>query len=298
MTGIVFDIQRFSLHDGPGIRTTVFLKGCPLKCIWCHNPESIKPLPQLGYRPEKCTSCMICIHACPNLVHDATHKLHTMDFTKCKFSGNCIQACPSDALWQIGREISSEEIMDEVIKDQQYYENSGGGMTLSGGEPMLQFSFTLELLKKAKEHKISTCIETSGYAAKEKFAVLLPLTDLFLFDYKATGEDIHKTLTGVGQDVILSNLDFLAQNGARIVLRCPLIPGINDQIEHLQAVSLLSQKYQSIEAVEILPYHDYAKGKWVQVGKTNLLKEMPSASLEDKDLWTEKLLNMGCVKLV
>jgi pyruvate formate lyase activating enzyme len=295
--GFIFDIQRFSLHDGPGIRTTVFLKGCPLRCIWCHNPESMKMAPQLRYKKEKCTGCMSCIPTCSNSAHDVVKGIHTLDFSRCKFLGSCLEVCAFGALQQIGREMTLEEIMAEVIKDQLYYENSGGGITISGGEPMLQFPFVMELLKQAGDMGVHTCIETSGYADIEKYRGILPLVDLFLFDYKATGEEQHKALTGMGQELILSNLDFLAQNGARIILRCPLIPGINDQIEHLQAISLLSRKYERIEGVEILPYHDYAKGKWVEIGKENLLEGMPSASQKDKAQWTEKLLEMGCVKL-
>lgn len=298
MKGIIFDIQRFSLHDGPGIRTTVFLKGCPLRCIWCHNPESMKMAPQLSYKKAKCTDCMSCVLACPNSAHRAVEGLHKLDFTRCKFSGSCVDACAFGALTQIGREMTSEEIIAEVIKDHMYYENSGGGITISGGEPMLQFPFALELLKQARKLGIHTCMETSGYSATEKYHEILPFVDLFLFDYKATGEEHHKELTGVGQDLILANLEFLAKNGAHILLRCPLIPGINDQTEHLQAISMLSQKYENIEGVEVLPYHDYAKGKWVEVGKDNLLKEMPSASQEDKVIWIEKLMKMGCAKLV
>jgi glycyl-radical enzyme activating protein len=295
--GLIFDIQRFSLHDGPGIRTTVFLKGCPLRCIWCHNPESMKMAPQLRYKKEKCTGCTSCVSMCSNSAHDVVEGIHIVDFARCKFSGRCAEVCAFGALQQIGREMTLEEIMAEVIKDQLYYENSGGGITISGGEPMLQFPFVMELLKQAGDMGVHTCIETSGYADIEKYRGILPLVDLFLFDYKATGEEQHKALTGMGQELILSNLDFLAQNGARIILRCPLIPGINDQIEHLQAISLLSRKYERIEGVEILPYHDYAKGKWVEIGKENLLEGMPSASQKDKAQWTEKLLEMGCVKL-
>lgn len=298
MKGFIFDIQRFSLHDGPGIRTTVFFKGCPLSCIWCHNPEAIKMVPQLGYKKEKCTGCMACVHVCANAVHDMIRGVHMLDFSQCKCSGNCVEACAFGALRQIGREMTLEEITDEVVKDRQYYENSGGGITLSGGEPMLQFPFAMELLKISRELGIHTCIETSGYANTKNFGKILPLVDLFLFDYKATGEDYHKEFTGVGQEVILSNLDFLCRNGARIVLRCPLIPGINDRTEHMQAISQLSRKYERIEDVEILSYHDYAIGKWEEIGKEYLLKGMPSASREEKINWKNVLLEIGCAKMV
>ena len=298
MSGLVFDIQRFSLHDGPGIRTTVFFKGCPLRCIWCHNPESMRMAPQLGYKKEKCTGCMACVHVCPNAAHREESGEHILDFSRCRFSGRCVEPCVSGALRQIGKEMTVEEIMAEVIKDRLYYDNSGGGITLSGGEPMLQFAFALELLKESRNMGIHTCIETSGYADTEKFCRILPLVDLFLFDYKATGDERHKALTGVGQELIIKNLDILGGNDSGIILRCPLIPGINDQIEHLQAISMLSRKYKSIRGVEILPYHDYAKGKWAEVGKENFLEGIPSASRQDIAQWTDKLLGMGCVKLV
>jgi pyruvate formate lyase activating enzyme len=193
--------------------------------------------------------------------------------------------------------MSVEDIMAEVMKDKAYYNNTGGGLTLSGGEPTLQTSFIIDLIKQAKKKCIHVVIDTCGYSKQETFASLLPFVDLFLFDYKATGEELHKTLTGVGQESILNNLEFLINQGANVILRCPIIPGINDQEEHLKAIALLSQKYPSLKAVEILPYHDYGRWKWKEIGKEYILQEIPSVDNQQLDQWKSSLLEYGCLHL-
>jgi len=252
MEGLVFDIQHFSIYDGPGIRTTVFLKGCPLRCIWCHNPESWQKEPQRSLK---------------------------------------------DPLKLIGRKMTPEEIMVEVEKDNDYYLNSGGGITLSGGEPMLQFEFTLELLKLAKEKGIHTCLETSGYSPKENFEEIYPWVDLFLFDYKATGKERHMKFVGVENELILSNLEYLNVKGAHLILRCPLIPTINDQEEHFKALAALSNQYSGVEGVEILPYHDFGKGKWEEVGLQYALDKITTVDSFIKEKWKQRLIALGCKKL-
>ena len=202
MTGIVFDIQKFALYDGPGIRTVVFLKGCPLKCAWCCNPESQSRQPQLSYNQEKCRHCFSCVPVCSSKAHKILDGKHRLDFGKCCAIGACVAECAYDALKIMGKRLESDLVLEQVIKDQAYFEKSGGGLTLSGGEPMMQFDFTLELLQKAKKRGLNTCVETCGYAPIHHFRQILPLVDHFLYDYKLTDNSLHQRYTGVPNDVI------------------------------------------------------------------------------------------------
>ena len=205
-TGLISDVQRFSLHDGPGIRTTVFLKGCPLNCKWCHNPETQISKPQLSFSVDKCMNCFKCVEACPTGTHYIENEQHKVNFSSCKLSGECVSVCPNDALKIIGKENSVNETLELVLRDKEYYKNSGGGLTISGGEPMNQFSFTRDLLQLAKLNGIHTTLETCGFAPKNRYLDILHLVDLFLYDYKETDPVKHKELTGVESKVIIDNL--------------------------------------------------------------------------------------------
>ncbi|MEZ0536468.1 glycyl-radical enzyme activating protein [Caldicellulosiruptoraceae bacterium PP1] len=286
--GIVFDIQRCSVFDGPGIRTTVFLKGCPLRCKWCHNPESQNFLPEIMFFEEKCTLCNKCVDVCPTKSHKIMNKMHLFNGYTCKKCFLCVDQCPNEAIIIKGQKMSVYDIIDIVMKDKEYYDTSGGGLTLSGGEPLYQFEFALEILKKAKEHNISTCVETSGYTNKENLKNILPFVDIFLYDYKVTNSKKHKYLTGNDNRLIIENLDYLYNKGCKIILRFPLIPGVNDDEEHLEAISKMKLKYPKLIDVEILPYHNIGVSKLKRLGLKSDDAEFTSVTEEIKRFWYEK----------
>ncbi len=288
MNGIVFDIQKFCVHDGPGIRTTVFLKGCMMNCLWCHNPEALSPKIQLSYDKEKCNMCGACSE-CKNNVHEFDDKTHKVNFKNCKGCGLCVELCPASALKLIGKKMNAKDVIKEVLKDKKYYESSSGGVTFSGGEATMQFDFLLELLKLSKENGISTALETNGVIEEEKLKILLEYVDLFLFDYKATNDTKHKEFTKVSKSKVLSTLDFLNQNNAKIILRCPIIPTYNDNEEHFKAIKDIKDKYQNIISVDIMGYHDIGRHKWEQIGLDYKLKDLKSATKEQKLIWEEKI---------
>ena len=297
-TGIVFDIQRFAQRDGPGIRTVVFLKGCPLHCIWCQNPEARRSEPELAYLLYRCIACGVCARVCPNhaveLIAGHPHILRE----HCVICGNCVEACMSRALTLTGSTMTVEQVMVEARKDRAYYGNDGG-LTISGGEPTQQMDFLVELLETARAEGIHTCIETNGCAAPTELARIVPITDLFYFDYKATGPDYRK-LVGVDESVVLANLDFLYHQGCSIVLRCPLVPGINDTPEHLRAIVRLEKQYPDLAGIEILPYQNAYTSKFERYGYVNPLPNQPPAGAQHLRAWNEMLKAEGSrrVKIV
>lgn len=276
--GIVFDIQKFSIHDGPGIRTTVFLKGCPLDCMWCHNPESKRAEPEISFISEKCILCGFCAAACPNKCHLIEEKGHSYHREKCQRCGRCTSECYAKALEVIGKEMTVGDVMSEVLKDVPFYETSNGGMTISGGEPMAQFQFTKALLEDAKRHKLHNCLETSGYAPMERYREIIGLVDIFLFDFKESEPARHLKCAGVPQEVIVKNLLELDSLGAKTVLRCPIIPKINDRKSHFKEIAKLANSLSNIIEINILPYHPLGKSKSSRIGKEYPMscKEFPS----------------------
>ncbi|MBQ8894445.1 MAG: glycyl-radical enzyme activating protein [Clostridia bacterium] len=254
----VFNIQKFCINDGPGIRTTVFFKGCPLRCLWCHNPESKRAVPELLFNPEKCIGCGACTKACG---HDAL-----LQRSNCANCGNCAAVCVAGAREMAGRPMSTKEILEEVLKDKAFYDTSGGGMTVSGGEPMLQFRELLELLTAAKEKGLHICMETCGFAPAEHYQRIQPLVDLFLFDYKLTDPALHQTYTGQDNHLILSNLRMLDALGAQTVLRCPIIPTVNDTPEHFAGIAATASSLRHIQGIDIEPYHPMGSSKTQQLG--------------------------------
>lgn len=263
--GCIFNIQRFSVHDGPGIRTNVFLKGCPLRCIWCHNPEGLSSECQIKFSPDKCIGCEDCADVCNNGGHLFEDKKHIVDFSRCVACMQCASVCPSNAIEKDGIIRSVNDVINEVLRDKDYFESSGGGLTLSGGEPFYQPDFAIELLKEAKKQGINCAVETCGMAYSEVLIRAVPFVDIFLFDYKATGEELHKRVTGASQKQILENLQIISDLGANIILRCPIIPGINDNEEHYKGIAETAEKYR-VKEINLMPYHSLGNGKRQKLG--------------------------------
>ena len=264
--GNVFHIQRFSLYDGPGVRTVVFLKGCPLRCVWCHNPEGLSTKSQIQFNPSKCIGCLDCVSACPNGCHTQKDGLHIYNRERCTACGQCTAQCCSNALSVSGSSMTPEEVMAQVLRDQEVYTTSGGGLTLSGGEPFAQADFTISLLQLAKNHGLHTCVETSGYADPQRLTQAAKCTDLFLYDYKVTDDALHQKLCGVSNKKILDNLSLLNDLGANIILRCPIIPGCNDNPEHIEGIAALAAKYDCVRQIHLEPYHRLGIDKAAQLG--------------------------------
>ena len=265
--GTIFNIQRFSTSDGPGIRTVVFLKGCPLDCAWCHNPESKTVLPGLFFKKESCIGCRACEAVCKNHLHRLTEEDHLFEREGCARCGVCAQACPTEALTVCGEQKEAEDIIGTVLRDRMFYEESGGGMTLSGGEPLAQFDFSLELLKLAKEKGLHTAVETCGYSTKD-LSPMCGAVDLWLFDIKLLNEEKHRTYTGVSNELILKNLRLLDSLGAKTVLRCPVIPDVNFDEEHFALLAELASSLNHVTAIHLEPYHPLGISKAEQLGVT------------------------------
>ncbi len=281
MKGIVFNIQRFSINDGPGIRTTVFLKGCRLRCLWCHNPESLNPQPELIYHERECIGCRRCVEVCPQEVHRFVEDRHLLARDLCQQCGLCTKECPTGSLELVGREYTVKEVFDEIMRDEIFYRNSGGGITLSGGEPTFQVEFAIKLLKKCKEKVLSTAVDTCGYTPWSVLKRLLPFTDLFLYDLKHLDPQKHKEYTGVFNDLILENARRLSFNGAKMEIRVPVIPGYNDSEDNIRMIGKFVDELSKKEKVKFVPYHHFAGSKYRQLGKTYPIGPIGIAKVEE-----------------
>lgn len=267
--GRIFNIQRFSLFDGPGVRTVVFLKGCPLRCVWCHNPEGFSPQAQIMYNSDRCIGCGACVNVCQKGCHTIHGGTHIFDRTNCVSCGACAKACFSLSLTIEGKEMTVDEVMDIVARDKHIYRDSGGGLTLSGGEPLMQGAFSVALLKAAQQQGIHTCVETSGFGSSDTLREMASCTDLFLFDYKITGDAAHANYCGVPSVPILRNLALLDRLEKAVVLRCPLIPGVNDTNAHLEGIAETAlANTHSVSQIHIEPYHRLGISKSRQLGLT------------------------------
>ena len=294
LTGLIFEIQRYSIHDGPGIRTTVFLKGCPLRCAWCHNPESISPKMELSFLPARCIGCGYCFRACSRNAHVTSAGKHVLERDRCAACGTCATECYAGALEAVGRRISVEEALREVLKDKPFYETSGGGMTLSGGEPLMQIEFTEALLKAAKAVGLNCCIETCGFAPLDRLELVRPLVDLFLFDIKETDAARHEEFTGVPNDPILANLRRLHAAGAQVIVRLPIVPGYNDRADHFDAVGALCREMPGLKGVEVMPYHRLGDSKVERMGHSPATRPtVTPPEPQEVERWKEHLRTAG-----
>ena len=293
--GRIFDLQRFSIHDGPGIRTTVFLKGCPLHCWWCSNPESISPKPQLSYVADRCIGCDECLKVCqPRAITKLPSGKVAVDRARCTNCGDCAPVCDPKALELVGRDVEVDTVMETVLRDRDYYGQSGGGMTISGGEPLLQPEFVENLLHAAKNHGVHCCVETSGYAGWEIFDRLRLVVDLWLFDYKETDPHLHAKFTGRERQTIVQRLQQLHDAGAPILLRCPMIPECNTRTDHLDGIVNLSRRLPRLQGVEVLSYFDFWRGKLERFGlKSELPSTVKPPSRETTRSWQGYLRDRG-----
>lgn len=274
MKGIITDIQRFSLNDGPGIRTTVFLKGCNMACAWCHNPETINIMPQLMYYRENCINCLKCVEVCPTGAQNKVEDTHMFSRELCINCGKCAKVCFPGALVMSGKEMEIEDVMDEILQDLDYYKNSGGGITLSGGEVFVQAEYAYELLKKCKENGIQTAIETNLSAPWEKMIKLLEITDIVMLDIKLIDSKQHEIWTRVGNKGILENIKKLSEKGIPMIIRTPVIPDVNDSIDCIEQIcNFISDYKENILYYELLNFNPLGDFKYKGLNIKNVFAE-------------------------
>ena len=266
--GMISDIKRFAVHDGDGIRTTVFLKGCPLRCVWCHNPEGIASGRQTAYYAHKCASCGACAAVCPEGAQRMRDGAHVFERERCTACGACERACPNGAMRSYGETVSVEEVLTQLLEDREFYEASGGGITLSGGECLMQAEFCEALLRACRAEGLHTAVDTCGFVAREVLDRVIPFTNVFLYDVKAVDEDVHIRCTGRSNRRILENLN---SRGCEIEVRVPLVPGWND--DQMEKIAALLKPLESVRRVRVLAYHRYAGSKYTALGMPDAMPE-------------------------
>lgn len=279
-TGTIFNIQRFSIQDGPGIRTTVFFKGCPLRCWWCHNPESQVSVPELTFREERCIGCEVCVEACPNGAISQSGGSLSISVDRCTVCGDCVRACPAEALEIVGREMTVAEVMAEIEKDIVFYDQSGGGVTFSGGEPLAQPDFLYALLQGCKEREIHTAVDTSGFASSEILSRIGESVDLWLYDLKLMDDEKHRHYTGVSNELILRNLKELSLRGETIIVRVAIVPGINDEEDNLSRLGEFVASLAYPPQVDILAYNKMGLEKYKRLKRAYAFHETQPPSDE------------------
>ncbi|MDD4680896.1 MAG: glycyl-radical enzyme activating protein [Clostridia bacterium] len=277
---MVFDVQRYSLHDGPGIRTIIFLKGCPLRCLWCCNPESQKSNIEMEYYIDSCKGCGRCASVCKHGAIDMGEIAGRIDKTKCINCGKCAQACPYGAIRLVGKQVDTDEIMEQIKSDMKYFKKSGGGVTLSGGEPLAQIDFCEKILKECYDLNINTAVETTGYVPTKYIHRIMDYVDVFLYDIKSVDDERHKKLTGVSNELIINNIRLLRDNGKNVIMRIPLIPENNFVEEELEAMWRLANEI-GIKEINIMPYHNLGEVKYERLSEEYKLKGLDSLKFSD-----------------
>jgi pyruvate formate lyase activating enzyme len=288
VTGIVTDIQHFSIHDGPGIRTTVFVKGCNLRCFWCHNPETQSPGPELQYYADRCIACGACVTACPESAHAMVDGLHAFDRSRCTACGLCTDVCFSRALVMAGQTRSAADVIGVLLRDRAFYETSGGGVTISGGEPLLQPAFTRAILAGCKAEGVHTAVETAANVPWARLQEVLPVTDLVMMDIKTMDSEVHRRVTGVPNARILENARHLADCGIPLIVRTPVVPGVNDDDESIRSIAGFAAELPSLIRYELLRFHAMAESKYSAL-------EMVSASRDLEPPTTERMEHLAAV---
>lgn len=271
---MVSNIQRFSVDDGPGIRTTVFFKGCNLRCLWCHNPECISSSVSMQYTDSSCSGCGKCITVCKQGVHTMEDGVHTVDRKKCTGCGSCAYHCPASAITIVGKTYDPEALVKELLKDRMYFKTSSGGVTFSGGEPMLHPAYLKKVLKLAKEAGLHTAVDTAGNVPFTSFEMVMPYTDLFLYDIKIWDDEKHRQATGVSNQLILENIKKLTDAGAQVIVRTPVIMEWNGRMEEFEKISsYLAGLEHPVQLIQLLPYHSYGAGKYDTLGIKNQIQD-------------------------
>ena len=290
--GLIGNIQRFSLHDGPGIRTTVFLKGCPLSCLWCHNPENRCAEPEIVAVEGRCMRCGRCAEVCPQggVVAGGNGRQQA---PTCKHCGACVEVCPTGARQTVGQQMSVAEVLAEVGKDGVFYEESGGGVTFSGGEPLMQSDFLKALLEACAAQGIHTAVDTCGFAATQHLLAVVAATDLFLYDLKTLDDAKHARLTGVSNAIILENLRLLGCVHHNIWLRIPIIPGLNDSAEELDALARFAASMCGVRQINLLPYHRTGVHKFQRLGRPYELADVRPPSPEYMAAVSQRFAALG-----
>lgn len=288
----IFNIQRYSIHDGPGIRTVVFFKGCPLRCLWCSNPESQEITAQILWDSSKCTRCLNCVNNCKNTAFSLVNDKIVINSNKCNTYNDCIKSCPTGALTLEGKFLTVSQVVKEVMKDEVFYEESNGGVTLSGGEVLMQHEFASELLKALKEKNINTAIETTGYTSKEIFSKFIKDVDLLLFDIKHYHREKHYKATNVYNDIIIENLKTAISSGKEVIIRIPVIPNINSSLEDAKGFCELL-KTLNAKKVNLLPFHQFGQKKYDLLNKKYSFENVAQLYEEDLTSYRDIFIEYG-----